>query len=94
MSTQASWRYRALRWFAELLLVFLGAYAAFWLTNHQEHQKDVHRRQQILAAFEEQLTADLESARVLRDNQAKGIAAFQKKLNDLLPLIRAERQKQ
>src|SRR3954463_8695713 len=59
------------RWAAELLLVFLGAYAAFWLTNHQEHQKEVHRRQQILTALEEQISADLESAKALRDSQAK-----------------------
>ena len=73
-------RARLLRWAAELLLVFLGAYAAFWLTNHQEHKKEEHRRQQILTALEEQVTADLESAKTLRDTQAKGLAAFQKKL--------------
>lgn len=26
-------------WAAELLLVFVGAYAAFWLTNYQQHQR-------------------------------------------------------
>jgi hypothetical protein len=75
-----SWPSRVFRWAAELLLVFLGAYAAFWLTNHQEHKKDVHRREQILAALEEQISADLAGAKALRDTQAKGIAAFQKKL--------------
>ena len=68
------------RWAAELLLVFLGAYAAFWLTNHQERLRDAHRRDQILAALEQQITADLESAKSLRESQAKGLAAFQKKL--------------
>jgi hypothetical protein len=68
------------RWAAELLLVFLGAYAAFWLTNHQEHQQEAHRRQQILTALEQQVAADLESAKALRDSQAKGLTAFQKKL--------------
>ncbi|MFL6520034.1 MAG: hypothetical protein ACJ8NS_07425 [Chthoniobacterales bacterium] len=76
-----SWRYRVFRWAAELLLVFLGAYAAFWLTKHQEHQDDIHRRQQILAAYEEQLTGDLENARILRDTQAKGLAAFKRKID-------------
>ena len=80
MPLTRSWRSRLFRWAAELLLVFLGAYAAFWLTNHQEHLKDVHRRDQILAALEEQVTADLESAKALRETQAKGLAAFQKKL--------------
>ena len=68
------------RWAAELLLVFLGAYAAFWLTNHQERLRDAHRRDQILAALEQQIAADLESAKSLRESQAKGLAAFQKKL--------------
>ena len=69
------------RWAAELLLIFLGAYAAFWLTNHQERLRDAHRRDQILAALEQQITGDLESAKTLRDTQAKGFAAFQKKLD-------------
>ena len=80
MATTHSWRRRLARWGAELLLVFLGAYAAFWLTNHQEHLKDIHRRQQILSALEQQISADLESAKALRDTQAKGLTAFQKKL--------------
>ncbi len=71
---------RILRWAAELLLVFLGAYAAFWLTNHQERQKEVHRREQILTALEEQISADLEAARALRENQAKGLATFNRAL--------------
>src|SRR3954464_1352560 len=74
-------RSRLFRWAAELLLVFLGAYAAFWLTNHQERLRDAHRRDQILAALEQQITADLESAKALRDTQAKGLAAFQRKLD-------------
>ena len=68
------------RWAAELLLVFLGAYAAFWLSNHQEHQNDLHRRQQILAALEEHLSSDLEGAKVQRDNHVKALAVFQRKL--------------
>jgi hypothetical protein len=52
------------RWFGELLLVFLGTYAAFWLNNYQQHRQDAKRRDQILGALEEyvQLAAD-ESAR-------------------------------
>lgn len=81
MTSTHSWRYRVFRWAAELLLVFLGAYSAFWLTNHQEHQNDVHRRQQILAALEDQLQGDIETATVLREKTAQGLAAFQKKLD-------------
>src|SRR3954451_13758298 len=80
MASRNSWRSRLGRWAAELLLVFLGAYAAFWLTNHQEHQKEVHRRAQILTALEEQISADLQSAKALRDTQAKGLAAFDRAL--------------
>jgi hypothetical protein len=76
-----SLRSRLGRWAAELLLVFLGAYAAFWLTNHQEHLKEAHRRDQILSALEQQVSVDLESAKALRDQQAKGLAAFQGKLD-------------
>jgi hypothetical protein len=68
------------RWVAELLLVFLGAYAAFWLTNHQEHLQEAHRRDQILAALEQQITADLASATSERDRQAKIAAGFQRAL--------------
>ena len=81
MTAIHSWRQRVFRWAAELLLVFLGAYAAFWLTNHQEHQNDVHRRQQILAALEDQLQDDIENAKVFREKTAQSLAAFQKKLD-------------
>ncbi len=40
-------------WAAELLLVFLGAYAAFWLNGFQQRQQDTQRRDQILASLEE-----------------------------------------
>jgi hypothetical protein len=72
---------RLRRWAAELLLVFLGAYAAFWLANHQEHLQEAHRRELILTAIEDQVTADLEAAKVLRDQQAKGLAAFKRALD-------------
>lgn len=69
-----------LRWAAELLLVFLGAYAAFWLTNHQEHKQEKIRRQQILGALEEQATADLASAKTERERQLKISAEFKRAL--------------
>jgi hypothetical protein len=68
------------KWAAELLLVFLGAYAAFWLSNHQEHLQEAHRRDQILAALEQQVTADLASATAERDRQAKIVAEFTRAL--------------
>jgi len=44
---------RIAHWLAELLLVFLGAYAAFWLSGYQQRQQDAQRRDQILASLEE-----------------------------------------
>jgi hypothetical protein len=81
MRPHDSWPSRLRRWAAELLLVFLGAYAAFWLTAHQEHLRDAHRRDQILAALEQQVSDDLESAKALRESQAQGLSAFQRKLD-------------
>jgi len=43
------------RWTAELILVFVGVYAAFWLNGYQQHQQDSRRRDQILASLEQQL---------------------------------------
>lgn len=41
------------RWAAELLLVFLGAYAAFWLTNYQQHRQEARHRDQIIESLEQ-----------------------------------------
>ena len=40
-------------WTAELILVFVGVYAAFWLNNYQQHQQDAERRDRMLAYIEE-----------------------------------------
>jgi hypothetical protein len=49
-------------WLAELVLVFVGAYAAFWLTNYQEHQSDRQRHDQILAALEAEVTREIQGS--------------------------------
>jgi hypothetical protein len=69
------------RWLAELLLVFLGAYAAFWLSNHQEHIQEARRRDQILAALERQVSTDLEAAKAERDRQAHIASEFKRALD-------------
>jgi len=56
------------RWTAELLLVFVGVYAAFWLNNYQQHQQDAERRDLILAYIEQTLSKGIESS---KDNRAK-----------------------
>jgi hypothetical protein len=42
-------------WVAELVLVFVGVYAAFWLNNYQQHRQDEERRDRILASIEQTL---------------------------------------
>src|SRR5213080_424385 len=69
------------RWVAELVLVFVGVYAAFWLSNYQQHQQDAERRDQILAALEQQLRKGIESGKTNRANQEKRAAEFQRALD-------------
>ena len=69
------------RWVAELLLVFTGVYAAFWLNNYQQHRQDADRRNQILASFEQQLREGIESGKINRANQERKAAEFQRALN-------------
>ena len=54
------------RWTAELLLVFVGVYAAFWLNNYQQHRQDAERRDQILAYIEQTLREGIESSKMNR----------------------------
>jgi len=69
------------RWAAELLLVFVGVYGAFWLNNYQEHREEAGRRDQILASFEEQLRQGIESGKTNRANQEKKAAEFRRALD-------------
>jgi hypothetical protein len=48
-------------WTAELVLVFLGAYAAFWLNNYQLHRADVQKHDQILAWLEQEMQEGLQN---------------------------------
>src|ERR1035437_2375052 len=51
------------RWAVELVLIFIGVYAAFWLNSYEGRQRDAKRRDQILASLEQQLKDGVESAR-------------------------------
>ncbi|MEO8440820.1 MAG: hypothetical protein ABI540_11450 [Spartobacteria bacterium] len=75
-----SWRNQLGRWLAELLLVFLGAYAAFWLTGYQQHQQDAKRRDQLLASLEQQARENIKDAETGTARQAKRIADFERAL--------------
>jgi hypothetical protein len=68
------------RWTAELVLVFVGVYAAFWLNNYQQHREEAGRRDQILAALEQQLQEGIESGRINRAKQEQEAAEFRRAL--------------
>src|SRR5256884_9789009 len=63
------------RWVAELVLVFVGVYAAFWLNNYQQHRQDAERRDQILAFIEQTLSEGIESSKINRAKEQEPEAA-------------------
>lgn len=69
------------RWAAELLLVFLGAYAAFWLTNFQQHRADLRRHDQILAWLEERMKEGLENTKMDAVQHDRLAAEFRRALD-------------
>ena len=69
------------RWSAELLLVFVGVYAAFWLNNYQQHGQDAERRDQILASLERQLREGIESGKMNRAKEEQEAAEFRHALD-------------
>jgi len=69
------------RWVAELLLVFIGVYAAFWLNNYQQRQQDAERRDRILASIERTLRDGIESDKTNRAEQEREAAEFQRALD-------------
>ncbi|PYJ75487.1 MAG: hypothetical protein DME69_14940 [Verrucomicrobia bacterium] len=68
-------------WVAELVLVFVGVYAAFWLSNYQQHQQDAERRDRILASIERTLREGLESGKINRANEEREAAEFRRALD-------------
>src|SRR5207248_1147155 len=72
---------RAGRWFAELVLVFVGVYAAFWLNNYQQHQQDAERRDRILASLEEELRRGIESGKLETVKEEREATEFRRGLD-------------
>ena len=68
------------RWLAELILVFVGVYAAFWLNNYQQRQQEAKRHDQILALLEQRLKIDIESAKTGGAKVERQAAEFQRAL--------------
>jgi hypothetical protein len=69
------------RWTAELLLVFVGVYAAFWLNDYQQHRQDAERRDRILASIERTLREGIESNEISRAKQQREAAEFRRALD-------------
>ena len=62
---------------AELVLVFVGVYAAFWLNNYQQHLQEAKRRDQILASIEQTLRDGIESGKINGAQEERQAAEFQ-----------------
>jgi hypothetical protein len=76
-------------WIAELVLVFVGVYAAFWLNSFQQRQQDAERRDRILASIERTLIEGIESNKTNRAKQEREAAEFQRALDaDEMPALR------
>ena len=76
-TTKRSLLARIGRWMAELVLVFVGVYAAFWLNNYQQRQQDAERRDRILASIEQLLQEGIKSGKINRAKQQERAAKFQ-----------------
>jgi hypothetical protein len=69
------------RWAAELVLVFVGVYAAFWLSNYQQHRQDAERRDRILASLEEELRRGIESGKLETAKEEQEATEFRRGLD-------------
>ncbi len=77
------------RWAGELLLVFVGVYAAFWLNNYQEHRQEAQHRDRILAMLQDQLLKGIESGRINGAKQEREEADFSRALKaEEMPRLR------
>jgi hypothetical protein len=77
---KASYLCRLGRWLAELILVFVGVYAAFWLNSYQQHREQVQRRDQILSYLEQRLQDGIDSVKRDGAQEEKQVAEFQRAL--------------
>ena len=76
-----SWISQFGRWLAELVLVFVGVYAAFWLNNYEQGREQAKRRDQILAYLEQRLEDGISSAKIDGAKEEKLVAAFKRSLD-------------
>jgi uncharacterized protein YukE len=81
-TTEKRWRFAHFgRWVVELILVFVGVSAAFWLSNYQQHRQDAERRDRILASIERTLREGIESGKINRAREEQEAAEFERALD-------------
>lgn len=73
-------RDRLAHWTAELILVFVGVSAAFWLNNYQQHEQEAKQRDRILASLERTLREGIASGKVNAAQEERDRAEFQRAL--------------
>jgi hypothetical protein len=78
------------RWTAELILVFVGVYAAFWLNNVQQHHQEAKRRDQILVSLERLLEDGIANTKEQTAKEEREVAELQRALRagDMPPVGR------
>jgi hypothetical protein len=74
-------RTRLAYWTAEMVLVFVGVSAAFWLNNYQQHDQEAKHRDRILATIERTLREGIASGKVNAAREEQELAEFQRALD-------------
>jgi hypothetical protein len=69
------------KWTAEVFLVFIGAYAAFWLNGFQERHRDAQRRDAILASLEQDLRDAIAGSQNHAEQIGKAAASFRARVD-------------
>lgn len=72
---------KAAKWTAELVLVFVGAYAAFWLNSYQERQRDAQRHDAILASLAQDVRESIAEAHDRAESIGKAAATFRARVD-------------
>jgi hypothetical protein len=73
-------RARLAYWTAEVVLVFVGVSAAFWLNNYQQHAQEAQHRDRILASLERTLREGIASGKVNAAREERERSEFQRAL--------------
>jgi hypothetical protein len=78
---KADVRSRVGHWLAELFLIFIGVYGAFWLNSYQERHREAQRHDRILAALEESVQKSVKRYEAAAEEQDRVAADFRRRLD-------------